>query len=83
MSKSMGIGDQMTQLFKDDHVYETGLIDDPNFKLLSLRDFSAIDMTKMGSNSQAQDDNEECVSESENGPEKSKIKYLSDESLYD
>ena len=27
------IGDQMTELFKDDHLYETGLIDNPNFKL--------------------------------------------------
>ena len=33
--KSQGrfIGDQMTKLFKDDHLYETGLIDNPNFKL--------------------------------------------------
>ena len=36
------IGDQMTKLFKDDHLYETGLIDDPNFKLQSLRDFSVM-----------------------------------------
>ena len=27
------IGDQITKLFKDDHLYETGLIDNPNFKL--------------------------------------------------
>ena len=33
----------MTQLFKDDYLYEEGLIDNPNFKLFSLRDFSALD----------------------------------------
>ena len=27
---------------KDDHLYETGLIDNPNFKLQSLGDFSAM-----------------------------------------
>jgi hypothetical protein len=32
----------MTKLFKDDHLYETGLIDNPNFKLQSLGDFSAM-----------------------------------------
>ena len=83
VTKSLGIGDQMTKLFKDDHVYETGLIDNPNFKLLSLRDFSAIDMTKMGGSSQGDDNDERVATEEEAGPDKAKIKYLSDESLYD
>ena len=41
------IGDQITKLFKDDHLYETGLIDDPNFKLQSLRDFSHMDIAQL------------------------------------
>ena len=39
------IGDQMTQIFKDDYLYEEGLIDNPNFKLFSLRDFSALNFS--------------------------------------
>ncbi len=48
------IGDQMTKLFKDDHLYEKGLIDNPNFKLLSLRDFSAMDINKLAGSEEEQ-----------------------------
>ena len=35
----------MSCLFKDDeHLYEEGLLDNPNFKLQSLRDMSAIEV---------------------------------------
>jgi len=42
----------MTKLFKDDHLYEQGLVDNPNFKLQSLRDFSAMDITKLAPSQQ-------------------------------
>ena len=41
------IGDEMSKLFKDDHLYEKELIGNPNFKLHSLRDFSALDIAKL------------------------------------
>ena len=42
------------KLFKDDHLYEKGLIDNPNFKLLSLRDFSAMDINKLAGSEEEQ-----------------------------
>ena len=47
------IGDEMSKLFKDDHLYEKELIGNPNFKLHSLRDFSALDIAKLAA---SQDD---------------------------
>ena len=70
------IGLQMNKLFKDECVYEHGLIENPNFKLKSLRDYSAMDMNLLAAvRHDSQNDKELQSSE--------KIRYMSDASLYD
>ena len=75
------IGQQMTLLFKDEPLYEKELINNPNFKLQSLRDFSGLELiNQIGAPAQ---DAEEQQNEKEEIQSAAKFKYLSDESLYD
>lgn len=78
----------MTQLFKDDHLYETELIDNPNYKLQSLRDYSAlnIDMAnEIAAQTKQDEENSQKLidSDEEEAVNHAKVRYQSDESLYD
>lgn len=80
------IGESMTKLFKDDHLYETELINNPNFQLQSLRDHSCLNAEKIS----VESDNDEADQaafhngqETHNETTHKQFKYASDESLYD
>ena len=78
----------MTQLFKDDHLYETELIDNPNYKLQSLRDYSALDnniTNELAAQNKEDDENSQKIvdSDEEEAVNNARVRYQSDESLYD
>ena len=84
------IGDQMTKLFKDDHLYDSSLLKDPNYKLQSLRDLHCYNGMGVEAhvNNQQADMGEEHLGHFSDSNQVStkgvaKTRYLSDESLYD
>ena len=76
------IGDQMTELFKDDHLYETGLIDNPNYKLHSLRDFSALNFQTLA-NEMPPEEEEEKEEQNKYSDNYGVFKATRRDSLYD
>ena len=69
----------MTKLFKDEYLHDEKLLNDPNYKLQSLRDLHCYNaMTHVGSHQDLIEHQQKTVEDQEH-----KTRYLSDDSLYD